>query len=930
MTTDSTIPAAPDRGPSGTPAHPAAEPVTRAAAPVEPAAASAQPAVDEETAEPTTDPIDALAQLFAEPVRPADVLARRVAAAVPSVDAPAPAADGPEPARAAAPAAAEPAESARAAEPAAPVADAAPVPPAADAAPAAPETAPAAADAAPPAAPETAPAAPEAAPAAPEAAPAAPEATAATPASAPAEPATRAARNAAVPAEVEAEATAPQVEPQPASAPVADAPPSPELTRLADAHGIATEYWSFFGERVIVPASTLRAVLKAMRIDASTDAAVAAALETIEIEPWRAMLPPSLVSRPGARSLRVHVTDGHDVELAVALEDGTWRDLPIPGQHPQSREVDGVRFWRVEAPIPADMPLGWHTVHAFERRSGGGDPVRTASASLIVTPERMSPPPTRSGRNRGWGLMAQLYSVRSRDSWGMGDFADLGDLAAIAGAEGADFLLINPIHAAEVTSPIEPSPYLPATRRFLAPLYVRPEDIREVAYLTSPERTIVNAVRRPVAATDEDPTRINRDAVWGAKRTALEAIFAVPLTPGRQAEHDAFAAREGQPLQDFALWCALEEHYVNTERPAEAWDISSPLVAQLRKELSHRVAFHVWLQWIADQQVERAQAAAKASGMAIGIMHDLAVGVHMLGSDAWSLRDMYAQGMAVGAPADMYNQQGQTWNQPPWLPSALAESGFAPLRDMIRTLLRHAGALRIDHIIGLFRLWWIPEGLSPAAGTYVHYDHEAMIGVLMLEAQRAGAVLIGEDLGNVEPWMRDYLSARAILGTSVLWFEREGEGFRPPEHYRQSLLATVNTHDLPPTAGYLADEHVALRARLGLLTRPVEQELADADAERAAMLALLRSRRLIGNNPTEQQVIEALNVLIAASPSQLLGVALVDAVGERRTQNQPGTDKEYPNWQIPLAGDDGRAVMLEDLASHPRFASLTRAVDAAL
>ena len=704
--------------------------------------------------------------------------------------------------------------------------------------------------------------------------------------------------------------------------------PTPDLARLADAHGVATEYWSFFGDRVTVPASTLRAVLAAMHVDATTDAAVSAALAEADIAPWRALLPPSFVSRPGARPLPVHVPDGHDVRLVVALEDGSWRDLPIPNQQPVAREVDGVTVWRIEVPLPGDFPLGWHTVHAFLSPFGSAEETAAAHAGLVVTPERMPDPPTRRGRSRGWGLMAQMYSVRSRASWGMGDFADLGDLAAIAGREGADFLLVNPVHAAEVTSPIEPSPYRPASRRFLAPLYVRPEDIREVAYLTPTERAVIEAARTPVAASNDDPTRIDRDAVWAAKRVALDAIFVVPLSAGRQAELDAFAAGEGQPLQDFALWCALEEHYEGAERPAEAWDIDSPLVEALRAQLADRVRFHVWLQWICDQQLERAQAAAQASGMAIGVMHDLAVGVHPLGSDAWSLRDMYAQGMAVGAPPDMYNQQGQTWNQPPWLPAALAASGYAPLRDMIRTLLRHAGALRIDHVIGLFRLWWIPEGLSPAAGTYVRYDHEAMIGVLMLEAQRAGAVLIGEDLGNVEPWVRDYLSARGILGTSVLWFEREGDGFRPPEQYRRSLLATVNTHDLPPTAGYLADEHVALRARLGLLTRPVEEELADADAERAAMLDLLRERGLIGDAPTEEQTIEALYALIAQSPSQLLGVALVDAVGERRAQNVPGTDTEYPNWQIPLADGAGRVVLLDDLASDPRFRALAAAVDA--
>lgn len=709
-----------------------------------------------------------------------------------------------------------------------------------------------------------------------------------------------------------------------------DEHPTPALTALAEAHGVATAYWSFFGDRVTVPAETLRTVLGAMGVDPQTDAEVEAALAEVDEGPWRDLLPPSLVTRPGVRALLLHVADGHDVTAAVALEDGGWRELPIPEQRPAARLVGGVLTWRVEVPLPVDLPLGWHTVHAWQRPFGGGDPDRTASAPLVITPDRLPDPPTRPGRQRGWGLMAQIYSVRSRASWGMGDFADLGDLAALAGSEGADFLLVNPLHAAEVTSPIEPSPYLPATRRFLAPLYVRPEDIRETAYLSVAGRAAIDAARAAVAASDDDADRIDRDTVWAAKRTALEEIFAVRRSPGREAELAAFATAGGQPLQDFALWCALEEHFVAAERPEEAWDIRSALVARLRTELAGRVAFHVWLQWIADEQARDAQAAATASGMAIGVMHDLAVGVHTKGSDAWSLHDMYAPGITVGAPPDMYNQQGQNWNQPPWLPGALARAGYAPLRDMIRTLLRHAGALRIDHVIGLFRLWWIPAGFGADAGTYVRYDHEAMIGVLALEAHRAGAVLIGEDLGNVEPWVRDYLSARGILGTSVLWFEREGEGFRPPEHYRRSLLATVNTHDLPPTAGYLADEHVALRARLGLLTRPVADELADAARERAAMLALLRERGLLGEAPTEQEVIEALNVLITASPSVLLGVALVDAVGERRVQNQPGTDKEYPNWQVPLADSAGRAVLLDDLAANPRFASLLAAVDRAL
>ncbi|MFT4229204.1 MAG: 4-alpha-glucanotransferase, partial [Microbacterium sp.] len=366
-------------------------------------------------------------------------------------------------------------------------------------------------------------------------------------------------------------------------------PPSPELVALAEAHGIAAEYWSFYGERVSVDDETLRAVLRSMGVDPRSDADVTRLLAAVHDGPWRQLVPPSLVVRERGGELAIHVADGHDVHLAVELEDGGWRELAVPDQEPQTRLLDGVAYWAVRVPLPDDLPLGWHTVHARELPFGSDEPRRTATCVLVVTPDRIPDPPARpANRGRAWGLMAQLYSVRSRASWGMGDFADLADLAAIAGAQGADFLLINPVHAAEVTVPIEPSPYLPATRRFLAPLYVRPDDIREAAYLPAAGRALVERLREPVAAADTDPARIDRDAVWTAKRPALEAIFAVPRSAGREAELRAFARAGGQPLADFALWCALEEHYDGAERPAEADDIDSPLVAALREELADR------------------------------------------------------------------------------------------------------------------------------------------------------------------------------------------------------------------------------------------------------------------------------------------------------------------------------------------------------
>lgn len=524
-------------------------------------------------------------------------------------------------------------------------------------------------------------------------------------------------------------------------------------------------------------------------------------------------------------------------------------------------------------------------------------------------------------------MMAQLYSVRSEKSWGIGDTRDLTELVALFGDLGADFLLINPLHATSPVSPMTPSPYLPDTRRFVNPIYIRPEDIPEVAYLTGPQRALVEWAAEDVRPRNASIAPIDRDAVWESKSQALEVIFAAGRSRFRQREFERFRAREGQGLADFALWCALKEKHQGRQFPPELATVNSPHVARERRELAGRVEYFSWLQWIVDEQLGAAQRAAVASGMGMGVMQDLAVGVHPDSADAWSMPDVFARGIGVGAPPDMYNQQGQNWSQPPWRPDALARLAFAPLRDMARSVMRHAGALRVDHVIGLFRLWWIPDGMGAREGTYVRYDHESMVGVLLLEAHRAGAIVIGEDLGTVEPWVRDYLAERGVLGTSVLWFEKDHTGYPlPAQDFRELVLATVDTHDLPPAAGYLAGEHVDLRVRLGLLSEPEAKVRADAALERERMLGRLHDYALLPDEPTEREIIEAMHRYIAMTPSVLLGVSLTDAVGERRAQNQPGTDTEYPNWKLPLADGSERPVLVEALPANARLVSLVSAL----
>lgn len=695
------------------------------------------------------------------------------------------------------------------------------------------------------------------------------------------------------------------------------------LLALAERYGVVPDFWDFHGGHRYVTAATLVAVLGAVGVDASSPERVDVALENVENEVWRRMLPPVLVLRSGAAwRVAVHVDDGAPVEAWIELDresGGGHRPLAQLDVYVVPRTVDGRLVGRATIELPDDLPLGWHTMVAESGQT-------SARCAVVVTPDRLQLVRGLDER-RAWGFMAQLYSVRSEQSWGIGDLADLRDVAWLAGRRtGADFLLINPLHAAEPVTPLTPSPYLPSTRRFVNPIYLRVEQIPETAYLPVAERSLVEWQAEAARPLSTDPGPIDRDAVWEAKKVALEVVFAAPRSRARQARFDAFRAEQGEGLEDFATWCALTEHFGGQEWPLEVQDRHSDAVRQLRTELADRITLHCWLQWVADEQLAAAQADALQAGMRLGIMHDLAVGVHPGGADAWAMVDVLAQGVSVGAPPDMYNQQGQNWSQPPWRPDALARAGYRPYREMLRTVLRHAGAIRIDHIIGLFRLWWIPQGCGARDGAYVRYDHEALIGILCLEAYRADAVVIGEDLGTLEPWVRDYLSDRGILSTSVLWFEREGGAFRPPEQYRRLTLATVTTHDLPPTAGYLAGEHVELRERLGLLTEPVEAVRADAWAERREMLELLGRRGLVGADPSERQVIEAMHRLVLASPAVLVGVSLADAVGERRAQNQPGTDTEYPNWKIPLADSAQRLVMVEDLFDNPRLRSLVAAL----
>lgn len=721
--------------------------------------------------------------------------------------------------------------------------------------------------------------------------------------------------------------------------------PASDLIDLAHAYGVSTEYQDWQGQHVDVSAHTITTVLGALGVDALSPEATRAARADVVDAPWRRTVPPFTLAREGvATQVAVHVPHGSQVRVEVVLEDGERRSLAQAQVWVDPRTVDGVLVGEATFVVPADLPLGYHELHARVGDAGSGEAEESAEAGdsassgrLAVVPTRLELP-TAVARSGAAGLMTQLYSVRSRRSWGVGDLADLADMTVWGARDlGADFVLINPVHAAEYAGPMEPSPYLPTSRRFVNPLYIRVEDVPEVAYLTPERRAEVERLaQRARALTEAD--RIDRNAAWPLKREALELVFAQPRSPRRQLAFDAFCEQEGQGLVDYATWCVLARLHVGEEWPDDLQDARSDAVAALREAHADGVRFVMWLQWVVDDQLGAVQREARSAGMSLGVMQDLAVGVHPRGADAWGLGSALARGVTVGAPPDAYNQLGQDWSQPPWRPDRLTDLGYEPFREMIQAALRHSGGLRIDHIIGLFRLWWVPAGHEAIDGTYVRLDHEALIGILVLEARRAGAVVVGEDLGTVEPWVREYLSGRGVLGTSILWFEREESGApRRPEDYRSLCLVSVTTHDLPPTAGYLTGEHIAVREELGLFTRPVEVERADDERDRLSMLEALAERGMLGDDARAcaavadaeahvDEVVEGLYRYVSATPSLLVGISVPDLVSDRRTMNQPGTSDEYPNWRLPLADEERRPVLLEDLIASRRARRLTRCV----
>ena len=697
------------------------------------------------------------------------------------------------------------------------------------------------------------------------------------------------------------------------------------LIQLAKLNGISTSYIDQLGTYVEIRDEVLVSVLAALGVDASSDEAITTSYELTKHRIADTLVEPTIVKFIGKESTTPIRAKGHDVTLRLLLEDGTQYEGNLCMY--LTPQADGSLTFI----LPDDIPAGYHTLRVNAGPLHG-------EARLICAPARVPLPPAIAEKQR-WGWMAQMYSIRSAESWGVGDYGDLKLLLTDAAEKShADFMLINPIHATAPVEPLEPSPYLPESRRFMNVTYIRPQDIEEYAGLDEEAKAEVERLHAEVAPDNDNADELDINSAWWHKRQALQLVFKVPRSAERQAAFEAFKEAAGPDLHAFAAWSVAFQvwgapwegtWFAETNR-------DSPEVAELMRDHADMVDFECWLQWIADEQVTAAQTAARESGMALGLMQDMAVGVHSLGADVWWNPERFAVGsVTVGCPPDFYNQQGQDWGQPPFNPNYLAKTGYGVYREMVHNMFSHAGAVRIDHVLGLFRLWWIPQGEGARGGAYVTYDHEAMIAILTIEASRVNGLVVGEDLGTVPDYVRTVLSEHGLLGCMVEWFARvddspnAGDPYADPADYRKYALASVTTHDMPPTAGYLQFEHVKLREKLHLLTGPVEEFQASATAERQAMLDRLVESELITPEIAAdvdnhiQEIVEAMHKMLLHSPSVLLQAALVDGVGETRAQNQPGTSSEYCNWRVPLAGPDHKVVHTDEVFDLPRVKSLS-------
>jgi glycogen operon protein len=679
------------------------------------------------------------------------------------------------------------------------------------------------------------------------------------------------------------------------------------LARLASTAGIAAEWWDVGGTRHEVSPETKRALLDAMGLGAASTEEARARLVEIAERGGRHPLPGTLVTTEGIPAAIALTQDaaagGAKHWLHVVREDGTRDDFPIDTAALPAwtfTSADGRQSIRRNVALPA-LPCGAHQLFL--------DDDHDRVSTLIVAPPRCHTPDDIATGARRFGLAAHLYALRRPDDQGIGDFTTLEEAALATARAGGTLLGLNPLHALFSVDRDRASPYHPSDRRFVDPIYVDVERVTDFE-ASREARAVLAANRRALAAlTARD--EVDYVAVWQAKRAVLDACFATfdrrPDDDPLAVEFAAFVREGGASLRNFAAFEAIAA--AHPRLPWQRWPAAlrspgAPHVAEFALQHPRDIRFACYLQWQADRQLHAVAARARAEGLAHGLYRDLAIGAAADGAEAWSNADGLARGVSIGAPPDPFSPTGQVWDLPPAIPHHLTASAYAGFRALLAANMRHAGALRIDHVMGLSRLFWVPDGGRASDGAYVAYPFDDLLSVLALESRRARCVIVGEDLGTVPEGLRDRLAAADVLSYRVLWFERDGDAFRAPERYPAKAAACVSTHDLPTIAGWWSGADIDEKASLGLLAADAAlAERAARAADRQSLVRALAREAPPGDQepdaaaPHDATITAAVHRYVAATPAEFVLFQADDLAGETIAQNLPGTDRERPNWR---------------------------------
>ena len=713
--------------------------------------------------------------------------------------------------------------------------------------------------------------------------------------------------------------------------------------------GITAQYWDNFGRRHRTSQATYRDLLTAMGVPWEDPESLDREIARRRLGSWGSLLGPVQLIAPAPTVARVTVRvwsatleppAAVDVSGELVSENGEcyhWEGRLNPAGRLKSHAVpDGFRV-ALPLPLPGGLEMGYYDL-TLRVRSGGRE--ETGRTRLIAAPPEVYAPSWLTPGRRAWGFNLPLYALRSRANWGLGDFADLMAVMRWAGPLGAAFVGVNPLHALGERPSADPSPYSPSSRLFLNGLYLNPDLVPEMADCREARDLLASPEFQAGRARLADAGLVSYGEVQRVKRRVLELLYrtfcelhSAPEHPRttRGREFAEFVAAKGESLARFARFGALAEHLAESDWrcwPEAYQHPENPAVADFARKHLQEVGFFQYEQWLATSQLAEVCREARNQGLPFTLYEDLALGASPGGFDIWAHQDLFAQGPAIGAPPDAFNPKGQNWGLPPLIPERLRNSGYQLFIDTLRANLPPGGMLRLDHVMGLFRLLWIPPGVEAARGAYVIYPARELLAILALESVRRRTLIIGEDLGTVPPRIRRDLGKAGVFSYRVFYFERDGDRhFQPPEAYPSRAMATVTTHDLPTLTGFWQGHDLELKRTLHLYPGPhlAQTDVADREQDRRLLLEALRGRGLLhdaadpgsaAGQACPLELREAVLTYLARSEAALLEVRLEEIFGVAEQQNLPGTKTEHPNWRRKLP------LTLEQMEQSPEPARL--------